>query len=496
MQVTETKVEDLSREFKVTIPAVEIEQKFEQRLNKLVESVRLPGFRPGKVPVALLRKRYGDSLRGEIIEETINESSKSVITDRGLRPALPPRVELQVAADSADLEYTLALEVLPEIEQPDFTQIALERLVVEPDESQVTATVERLANMVRGSQPVTEQRPATVDDLIVVDVTAPADPKPFGDGKSMTLPLDGDGPLPELAAQLCGAEAGETRVVTIAFPADYGVADLAGTTGEYEMLVKELRQRDPLSLDDDLAKKLGVESLEELTKDIREHHAQELKTVSRARLKRALLDQLDKLYSFPLPKGLVEREYETITRRLKAEDAAASSTETADALEAEPGSAADGRAAEVEVSAGDASAVTIGDAQHSQDPTGEYYELAERRVRLGLVLAEIGQRNNLRVTPEEIGKAMVAEARRYPGQEKAVIDFLRNNAEAREAIAAPLLEEKVVDFILEMVKVEDRTVSADDLLRADDDDTTFAGVASSPQGEAGMQTTDADGDLR
>ncbi|QNT70655.1 trigger factor [Defluviicoccus vanus] len=496
MQVTETKVEDLSREFKVTIPAAEIEQKFEQRLNKLVESVRLPGFRPGKVPVTLLRKRYGDSLRGEIIEETINESSKSVITDRGLRPALPPRVELQVAADSADLEYTLALEVLPEIEQPDFAQIALERLVVEPDESQVTATVERLANMVRGSQPVTEQRPATVDDLIVVDVVAPADPKPFGDGKSMTLPLDGDGPLPELAAQLCGAEAGETRVVTITFPADYGVADLAGTTGEYEMLVKELRQRDPLSLDDELAKKLGVESLEELTKDIREHHAQELKTVSRARLKRALLDQLDKLYSFSLPKGLVEREYETITRRLKAEDATASSAETADAVGTEPGAGADGSVAEVEASAGDASVVTIGDTQHSQDPTGEYYELAERRVRLGLVLAEVGQRNNLRVTPEEIGKAMVAEARRYPGQEKAVIDFLRNNAEAREAIAAPLLEEKVVDFILEMVKVEDRTVSAEDLLRADDDDTTFAGVASSSQGEVGMQTTEADGDLR
>ena len=501
MQVTETKTEDLSREFKITIPATEIEQKFEQRLNKLAESVRLPGFRPGKVPVTLLRKRYGDSLRGEIIEETINESSQSLISDRGLRPALPPRVELQVAAERADLEYTLAVEVLPEIEQPDFSQIALERLVVEPDESHVAATVERLANMVRGSRPVTERRPATADDLVVVDVVAPADPQPFGDGKGMTLPLDGSGPLPDLAAQLLGVEAGSAREVTISFPADYGVAELAGSTRQYEMLVKELRERDPLSVDDELAKKLGVESLEELTRDIREHHAQELKTVSRARMKRALLDQLDKLYSFALPKGLVEREYETISRRLKEEDGSASTAEStgdiaAAAVASEPGASEEGEAAVVGAPAGDAVATTNGDAGHSQDQADEYYALAERRVRLGLVLAEIGQRNNLRVTPEEIGKAMVAEARRYPGQEKAVIDFLRSNAEAREAIAAPLLEEKVIDFILEMVRVDERTVTADDLLRQQDDDTTFGGVAASSTNEAGVQAADAGGDLR
>jgi trigger factor len=476
MQVTETKSDALSREFTITVPAAEIEQKFEQRLGKLAETVRLPGFRPGKVPVGLLRKRYGEALRGEIIEETINESSQSVISDRGLRPALPPRVELKAGAESPDLEYTMAVELLPEIEQPEFKSITLERLVATPDETAVTETVERLANMVRGSRSVEVVRPATADDIVVVDVVAPADPKPFGDGKDLTFALTDDGSLPGLVEQLLGVQAGETRSVTVTFPADFGDPECAGTTAVYDFAVKELRERDPLTVDDELAKKLGVESLEQLTKDIRDHHEQELKSLSRMRLKRALLDQLDKLYSFPLPRGLIEREYETISRRLQEED---HSQETAASSSApsDPSPSPD--------SVGD------GDAEHGKLPQSEYYALAERRVRLGLVLAEIGQRNNLRVTPDEIGKAMVAEARRFPGQEKEVIEFLRGSSEAREALAAPLLEEKVVDFILEMVNVTDRPATAADLLREDSADTTFESGTMSPAGTEQSQITDS-----
>ena len=469
MQVTETKSDALSREFKITIPAAEIEQKFEQRLSKLAETVRLPGFRPGKVPLGLLRKRYGESLRGEIIEEAINESSQSVISDRGLRPALPPRVELNAGPEAPDLEYTMAVEVLPEIEQPAFKEITLERLVATPDEAHVTATLERLANMVRGSRVVEEVRPATGDDVVVVDVVAPADPKPFGDGKNLSFALSEDGPLPGISPQLLGVQVGDTRSVTVSFPADYGAPEFAGTSMVYEFAVKELRERDPLVMDDELAKKLGVDSVEQLTNDIRAHHDQELKSLSRMRLKRELLDRLDKLYSFPLPKGLVDREYETITRRLKEEEGEAE----AEAL------ASEGTAGAADVAASEGQPTAEGDAGHSEPLESEYYSLAERRVRLGLVLAEIGQRNNLRLSPEEIGKAMVAEAQRFPGQEKAVIDFFRNNAQAREALAAPLLEEKVVDFIIEMVNVTERPTTAEDLLRADVDDTTFDGEAGS-----------------
>lgn len=474
MQITETKSDALSREFKITIPAAEIEQKFEQRLSKLAETVRLPGFRPGKVPLGLLRKRYGESLRGEIIEETINESSQSVISDRGLRPALPPRVELNAGIENPDLEYTMAVEVLPEIEQPAFKEITLERMVAAPDEAHVTATLERLANMVRGNRLVEEVRPATVDDVVVVDVVAPADPKPFGDGKHLSFALSEDGPLPGVSQQLLGAQVGETRSVTIAFPADYGVPDLAGASLVYDFAVKELRERDPLVIDDELAKKLGVENIEQLTNDIRAHHEQELKSLSRMRLKRELLDCLDKLYSFPLPKGLVDREYETISRRLQ-EEAGEGTMSAPDDETAGAGDVSSG-----DLSTSDAQPAPQSDAEHSDATESEYYGLAERRVRLGLVLAEIGQRNNLRLTPEEIGKAMVAEAQRYPGQEKAVIEFFRGNAQAREALAAPLLEEKVVDFILEMVTVNDRPTTAEELLRADVSDTTLDGEVGTP----------------
>lgn len=481
MDVTEIKSDELSREFKVVVPAAEIEQKFEQRLTKLAETVRLPGFRPGKVPFALLRKRYGESLRGEILEETINESSQSVISDRGLRPAMAPRVELSGGGlDNADLEYTLTVELLPEIEQPDFSAITLERLVAEPDEAHVSGTVERLANMLRGSQAVEEVRPATENDVIVVDVVSPVAPEPFGDGKDLPIALSESGPVDGFVEQLMGVQVGETRSVTLTFPEDFGVATVAGTTVTYEMAVKELRQRDPVSIDDDLAKKLGVESMEQLLKDIREHHDQELKAASRMRLKRMLLDQLDKLYTFTLPKGLVEREFETISRRLQEEDKAGEDVATP---EAAGEAAAEPLPSAVAESDADVPAEAAeGDVGHSEEKRREYYELAERRVRLGLVLAEIGRRNNLRVTPEEIGKAMVAEARRFPGQEKAVIDFFRSNAEAREQLAAPLLEEKVIDFILEMVSINERTVTAEDLLRADADDTTFEGEADSPGG--------------
>ena len=506
MQVTETKIDELTREFRIAVPAADIERKFEKRLGELAHSVKLPGFRPGKVPVALLRKRYGETLRGEILEETINEATKSVIADRGIRPALPPRIEVapgSAAAGSGDLEYTLALEVLPEITPPDYASIELERLVANVSEESTDEMLGRLAEAARGATPVTEARPATADDVVVFDVVAPDDKAPFGDGKDIAISLGAEGAAPGLEAQLLGAQAGETKAVHISYPADHPIAALAGRTVEYEVVVKELRVRDAPVLDDEMAQRFGAETLTALREQVRQHQAQELKTMSRMRLKRALLDRLDALYTFPLPKGLVDREIAVVARQLAGEtkaaehDAGHSGAEenahteghadgpAADALADAPahahshadddpdhvhgpGCGHDHAAGEGRTDAGPAAAVT--DAERA-----EYGRLAERRVRLGLVLAEIGRNNNLQVTVDELGKAMVAEARRFPGQEQAVLDFFRRSAEAKEALAAPILEEKVVDFMLEMAKVRERKVPVDELLRDADAEPTSDG---------------------
>jgi trigger factor len=465
--------------------------------------VRLPGFRPGKVPIALLRKRYGETLRGEILEETINEATKSVIADRGIRPATPPRIEVAPAAAAAgggDLEYTIALEVLPEITPPDYAAIELERLVAEVTEESTEETLNRLADAARGATPVVEARPATADDVVVFDVLAPEDKAPFGNGKDVAVSLAGEGTAPGLEAQLEGAQAGETRTVRITYPADHPIRTLAGRMIDYEIAIKELRVRDPLVLDDAMARRFGAASITELREQVRQHQAQELKAMSRMRLKRQLLDRLDALYSFPLPKGLVDREIKVVARQLaterKPDEHDADHSDAAEKAHTEAHADASGAAAHPHASAHpDADRAAHPGAQADDDPDhvhgpgcghdhgesaardagieapvseaerAEYGRLAERRVRLGLLLAEIGRSNNLQVTPEELGKAIVAEARRFPGQEQAVLDFFRKSPEAKEALAAPILEEKVVDFMLEMAKVSERKVAVDELLR-------------------------------
>ncbi|MFO1154693.1 MAG: trigger factor [Rhodospirillales bacterium] len=484
MQVTETKNDELTREFRIAVPAADIEQKFEKRLGELAHNVRLPGFRPGKVPVSLLRKRYGETLRGEILEETINEATKSVIADRGIRPATPPRIEVAPSAGepgSGDLEYTLALEVMPEVTPPDYGAIELERLVAEVTEESTDQVLGRLADATRGASPVTEARPATADDIVVFDVIAPEDKAPFGNGKDIALSLAGEGLAPGLETQLVGVEAGQTKTVGISFPADHPVAALAGRSIDYEVVVKELRVRDPLVLDDAMAQHFGAESLAALRDQVRQHQTQELKAMSRMRLKRQLLDRLDTLYAFPLPKGLVDREIKVVARQLAAEGRGGEDDDH-HSREAE-NAHTDGHADVPSHGEDDPDHVHGPGCGHehaevdpatavSESERTEYGRLAERRVRLGLVLAEIGRSNNLQVTPDELGKAIVAEARRFPGQEQAVLEFFRKNAEAKEALAAPILEEKVVDFMLEMAKVSERKVEVEELLREADAEPT------------------------
>ena len=485
MQVTETQIDELTRHFRVALSAADIEQKVDTKLNELAQSARLPGFRPGKVPVALLRKRYGASLKHEVLEEAVNQSSQTVISERGIRIAMPPRVELTRSPEQGEVEYTMAVELLPEITPPDFAAIRLDRLVAGVDEDEIERRLQRIATALGEEMPVSETRPVQTDDIVVIDIVGPEDKWPFDDEHSQGVRVGAgqDGPLPGFGDHLVGLSVGDRSSVTITLPTDAKRQDLAGKEKTYEIEIKELRTRKPADIDDELAKKGGWENLEDLRGWLRQQRETELKSYTRMRLKRALLDRLAELYGFGLPKGLLEREYAALVRQFSEE---AGSADTAGG----PASATaehvhDEHCGHQHEHGHEQERAHEGDHEHEHAEAGiearlspekrnEYRALAERRVRLGLVLAEIGRVNNLRVTQEEIGKAMIAQARRFPGQEQMVLDFLRKNPEAQESLAAPILEDKVVDFILEMAEVSERTVPVDELLREPEAETTSA----------------------
>jgi trigger factor len=481
MQVTETIIDALTREYRVALPAADLQERLEQRLNELARTANLKGFRPGKVPVEVLRRKFGASLRAEVVEQAVSESSATVIEERGLRPALSPRLEIGSFDEGGDLTYTMAVELLPEITAPNFGDIRLERLVVDVGDEEVDTSIGRLARALAPVETVTEPRPAAAGDIAVVDFAAGAEPLPVpGDGRDVPVEVGASGNPPGLGDQLAGLSVGDSRNVTLVFPEDYPIAGLAGGSHSYTVTLKEIRRQEPIPVDDAMAKRFGLETLDALRATIREQREGDLKSLSRLRLKRALLDRLADLYDFDIPKGLVDREYRDVVAKM-AQDTPAG----ADAHEHTHGhGSGDPEHVHDETCGHDHAGVehvhdeTCGhdhehddhaaDAALTEAQRQDCRRLAERRVRLGLVLAEIGRQNNLRVSPEELGKAIGTEARRYPGQEQSVFEFFRKNAAAREALGAPILEDKIVDFILELADVGERKVTFEELLRDDD----------------------------
>jgi trigger factor len=377
----------------------------------------------------------------------------------------------------------MAVELLPEITPPDYAAIRLERLVAEVDEDEVDRRLQRFAEAVGEETPVSEARPVQTGDVVVVDILGPEDKWPFDAEhcQGVRITVGEEGPLPGFGEHLLGLSAGDRSSVTITLPTDIQRQDLAGTEKTYEIEIKELRTRKPADIDDELAKKGGWEDLEDLRGWLRQQRDTELKSYTRMRLRRALLDRLSELYRFGVPKGLLEREYGTLVEQLgdeshPAETGEGPASSSPEHVHDEHCGHQHGHAHEDDHEHthhhehADASV----EARLSPEKRQEYRALAERRVRLGLVLAEIGRVNNLRVTQEEIGKAMIAQARRFPGQEQMVLEFLRKNPQAQESLAAPILEDKVVDFILEMAEVSERTVPADELLREPEAETTSA----------------------
>lgn len=441
MQVVETEAQGLKRQFKVTVPAAEIDAKVSSRLVRLSQTAKMPGFRPGKVPVALLKKQYGASVFTEVVQEAINEGSRQAIDENKLRPALQPKVDIdpEQLSEGKDLEFAIDVELMPDVPEIDLSTLSLTRLVPELDEARIDKAIEGLARARREFKAPEAARPAQDGDRLTIDFAGRIDGELFdgGSGEGQKLVLGSGMMVPGFEDQLVGANVGDDVKVTVTFPETYAAAAVAGKEAVFDVKVTEIEEPDGSAIDDDWAKKLGLEDLATLRKTMTDRMQEEYKGVARARMKRELLDNLADSYAFEVPAGMVEMEFEGIWRQLQTEMAQSGQSFAAEGEESE------------------ASA------------REEYQKIAERRVRLGLVLADIGNRNNVRVETNELQQAVLREAYRFPGQEKQVFEFYQKNPSAIEQLRAPLFEDKVVDFVFEKAKVEEKPIAIDDLLKQD-----------------------------
>ncbi len=445
MQITETSSDGLKHEFKVVIGADDIAKRVEARLQEIGREVRLPGFRPGKVPLTVLRKRYGSSVMGEVLERTVNDTSTAAMRDAKLRPALQPKIEITAFDEGKDLEYKLAVEVLPEVQPMNFAELSLERLRPEIPDADIDQALERLAKQQRKQETV--DRPASQGDAVIIDFVGTIDGKEFpgGSAQGHSLELGSGRFIPGFEDQLAGAKAGEHRDVKVTFPADYGAPDLAGKEAVFAVDVKEVRALLAQPIDESLATAVGMENLQALRDAVRAQIERDYASVARQKLKRQLLDKLAERHHFPVPQGMVDIEFDVIWKqfereRERAKEAGGAETDPADT------------------------------AKNDEEIKAEYRAIAERRVRLGLLLSEVGRSNNISVGQDEINRALSEEVRRYPGQERAVLDYYRNTPGALDNIRAPLFEDKVIDYILEMADVTDRGVAPSELLAASEEE--------------------------
>lgn len=437
MQVTETLNEGLKRGYEIVVPAAELDAKVNEKLAEAQPEVEMKGFRKGKVPMALLKKQFGQRLLGEAMQETIDGAMNKHFEDSGERPAMQPAVEMvdgENWKEGDDVKVTMSYEALPEIPEVDFSGIALERLVVKAEAEAVDEALASLAETAQDFEARAEGEAAEDGDQVVFDFLGKVDGEAFDGGAAEDYPLVlGSGSfIPGFEEQLVGSKAGEEKDVNVTFPEEYGAENLAGKAAVFECKIKEVKAPKAAEINDELAKKFGAEDLDGLKAQVSERLEAEYAGASRAVLKRGLLDQLDGMVSFDLPPSLVEAEASQIAHQLWHEE--------------NP---------EVE-----------GHDHDKIEPTEEHNKLAERRVRLGLLLAELGQKAEVEVSDAEMTQAIMNQARQYPGQERQFFEFVQQNQQMQQQLRAPLFEDKVVDHIVEGAKVSDKEVSKDDLQKA------------------------------
>jgi trigger factor len=451
MNVTETLSQGLKREFQVVLNAADLKTRLDDGLQGLQGKAKINGFRPGKVPVAHLRRLYGRSVMADVLQNAVNEANQKIVTDNGLKLAFEPQIkfpenkdEIEAAMEAkGDLAFTVALEVLPRIELADLSDVSLVKPVAQVPDADVDAALERMAGQNRTFSNKGEKAKSAKGDRLMISFVGTLEGKPFDGGTGEGIPLDlGAGQfIPGFEEQLEGAKAGETRTVNVTFPENYTATHLAGKPAEFEVTVTEVQAPEPVTIDDELAKAFGMESLDALKSAIREQIGRDFGAQSRRKLKKSLLDALDAKYAFELPPTLVEQEFGSVWSHVEV-----------DMKEAKKSFEDEGTTEEA--------------------AKAEYRKIAERRVRLGLVLAEIGEQAKVQISDDEVTQALVERARQFPGQEKEVWEFYRKNPQALAEIRAPIFEEKVVDHLLEQVKVADESVTREALYADEDSDET------------------------
>jgi trigger factor len=463
MQITETMNQKLHREFTVVVAQKDLDDKLIGRITEMQPRIHLKGFRPGKAPVSFLKKTYGKSLMGEIVNDTVNQSSEQVLKEKEIKPATTPRVDFVNALDTviagqADLEFTVKVDLMPDFELANLSELKAERLVSEVSEDGVDEALKRLADSQKTYTDKGEGAQAEMGDALGLDFEGRIGGEAFEGGKAENFDLTlGSGAfIPGFEDQLVGVKAGDERIVKVTFPENYGAEKLAGKDAEFSVKIHSVKAPGEVAIDDDLAKKLGLDSLDVLKDRIRDQLKGDYARASRIHLKRRILDSLDGAHTFELPQGMVEQEFDAIWAQVEAE------------MKREGVAPEDEGKSEDEMKA-------------------EYRAIAERRVRLGLVLAKIGEQNALAVTQDEVNRALAAKARQFPGQEKQVIQYYTGNAQALAELRVPLFEDKVIDFLGELVNVTDRPVDRE-ILFLDPDD-----AEEKLKGE-GAETAKSDGD--
>jgi trigger factor len=451
MQVTETVADGLKHEFSISVPASDLDAKAAVRLVDLKDKVRINGFRPGKVPVSHLKKVYGRSVMAETVEQTIRDTNSQIFTERGFRLATEPKVTMpteekaveDILTGKSDLTYTVSIEVVPAIQLADFKSFSVEKPVVEVADADIDEAIKRIANQNRPFAAKGEGAKAENGDRVTISFTGTINGTPFdgGTGENIPVLIGSNTFIPGFEEQLIGITVGETRNLKVAFPKNYGNETLAGQPAEFETTPTLIEVPQDTVIDDEFAKTLGLESLDKLKEAARERLTAEFAGATRQKVKRILLDRLDEAHRFEAPPSLVEEEFKLMWSSIKAEM--------------------------------ESNAKTFADEDTTEEASvAEYRKIADRRVRLGLVLSEIGEKNKITVTDDEVSRAVIERARQMPGREKEVWDYYRNNANALAQIRAPIFEDKVVDFILELANVTEKKVTREELLKDDEEKST------------------------
>ncbi len=439
MKVTELKSEGLNKSYKVIVDKKDFAKDVDAKLNSIAKNAKIQGFRAGKAPLAMIKKKYGNEVMAEALDEAVRNGSNKVLDDKKLRPATQPSIKIVSFGEDKDLEFDMDVEVLPEIKLGDFSKISLDKQVAEVPAEEVEKAVSYLANS-RKETVAVEGKVAEKGDTVMIDFVGSVDGVEFNGGKGDNYPLElGSGSfIPGFEDQLIGSKAGDKVDVKVKFPENYHAKDLAGKDSVFAVTVKEVREAKAVEINDELAKSLGAESLDKLKENLSSRIKADYDNASRMKLKRQLLDALDKEYDFEVPSSLVDAEYKAIVNQYEQ-------AKKYNQLDEEEKS------------------------KKEEDLLKEYKDIAVRRVKLGLLLSEVGQDAKVSIKPEDINAAIMNEAKKYPGQEQMVLDYYLKNKQAVEALKAPIFEEKIIDYIVSKVKLNEKTVSVEELYKFDEE---------------------------